>query len=64
MSAMWVHNSNEIFLPEKDVMFFILMHLFEKVKDKLAFGRGFKIAPLKLGKGSNNQNGKLRWFFH
>ena len=52
MSAMWVHNSSEIFLPEKDVLFFILMHLFEKVKDRLAFGRGFKIVPLKLGMGS------------
>ena len=59
-----MHNSSEIFLPEKDVMFFILMHLFEKVKDRLAFGRGFKIVPLKLGMGSIDQNGILIWFFH
>ena len=62
MSAMWVHNSNEILLPEKDVLFFILMHLFEKVKIRSTFGRGFKKALLKLILLSFDEN-SLSFFY-
>ena len=62
MSAIWVHKSNKISLPEKGVLFFILMHLFEKVKIRSTFGRGFKKALLKLIPLSFDEN-SLSFFY-